>query len=327
MEVCQFDGCESKAELRGFCKKHYHTMRRRGKLPPLPVAKNDKCKVEDCENLVGGAGGYGYCSMHYQRYKKYGDPLKAITPHLKGKTIEEKLLNNREIDENDCWNWTGARISPKSSKFRYGTLNVGKGKTELVHRLAYTLWIAKIPFGLFVCHKCDNPACFNPDHLFVGDNQDNMRDKVKKGRSYTGDHKGENNAAAKLTTEQVQDIKQLLTDGMKYKFIAEKYGITSAAVSAIKNEDRWGHIPWPKEWEKVKSEKKYLYSGKGEENPNSSLTNDTVLKIKYYLKKGKSVSAIAKRYKVNASVIYDVRNERSWKHLVLPADYHPRKIS
>ena len=249
MKVCQFDGCSSKAELRGYCKKHYHTMRRRGKLPPLPVAKYDKCKVDDCEELVGGGGGYGYCSKHYQRFVKYGDPNKAIVPHLKGKTIEEKLLNNKQIDENGCWNWTGAKISPKNSKFRYGCIAVGNGKTELVHRLSYQFWIGEIPKGFFVCHKCDNPACFNPDHLFVGTNTDNMRDKVKKGRSYTGNHKGENNAGSKLTEKQVVKVKKYLTKkGMTVdatKYAAKKLGVSYSGIADIRDGKTWKHIPWP----------------------------------------------------------------------------------
>ena len=245
MRVCQFDGCSSKAELRGYCKKHYHTMRRRGKLPPLPVAKYDKCKADDCENLVGSEGGHGYCSKHYQRFVKYGDPNKTLTAPLKGDTLKEKLLNNRIIDENGCWNWTGGRISPKNSKFRYGCIAVGNGKTQLVHRLAYKFWVGEIPTDYFVCHKCDNPACFNPDHLFVGTNTDNVRDKIQKKRAYTGDHKGELNATALLTDSQVIEIKKLLRSGMSQKEIGERFGVSHKYISAINTESRWKHIPWP----------------------------------------------------------------------------------
>ncbi|MFA6325045.1 MAG: HNH endonuclease [Candidatus Paceibacterota bacterium] len=78
-----------------------------------------------------------------------------------------------------CWNWLGS----KSSK-GYGRFKI-KGKLYSPHRISYELINGPIPKGMFICHKCDNPACVNPGHLFLGTQSDNMKDCFKKGRGVT----------------------------------------------------------------------------------------------------------------------------------------------
>lgn len=114
--------------------------------------------------------------------------------------LEIRLLRKRKITESGCWEWTGHIM-----KNGYGQIGL-KGKVLLVHRASYMHFVGKIPKNFFVCHKCDNPKCFNPEHLFVGTSNDNVQDMVKKGRQRS--LKGESSSQAKLTSDEVAEIRK-----------------------------------------------------------------------------------------------------------------------
>jgi hypothetical protein len=110
------------------------------------------------------------------------------------KKITKKALESNIIKDNNtqCWEWQGAL-----TKRGYGKIKEGI-KTFAVHRVAYTLYIGVIPKDFNICHKCDNPKCINPDHLFAGTQADNMKDKVKKGRHKVISIPNNNHAAKKV---------------------------------------------------------------------------------------------------------------------------------
>jgi len=109
--------------------------------------------------------------MHYQRWLKHGS-TDAYPPSL---SPAERLAQRCLVTESGCIEWTGATARG------YGELKI-RGAVVLTHRLAWELTHGPIPPGMFVCHKCDNPPCCNPDHLFLGTPKDNTTDMVNKGR-------------------------------------------------------------------------------------------------------------------------------------------------
>ncbi|MCU0905634.1 MAG: HNH endonuclease [Tabrizicola sp.] len=135
-----------------------------------------------------------------------------------------------------CKNFTGCKVGAG-----YGRLRIGE-KIILAHRHAYELENGPIPAGMLVCHKCDNPACCNHEHLFLGSQITNMQDRAGKGR-YGTQAKGQSNGAAKLTDADIPAIRKLLAEGRRQKDIAEMYGVTQPLISMIALRKKWGHLP------------------------------------------------------------------------------------
>lgn len=126
-----------------------------------------------------------------------------------------------------CWLWIGA-ITP----FGYGKIYVD-GKYEYSHRLSYRLNIGEINKDEFVCHKCDNPYCVNPDHLFTGLAKDNTKDMLSKKRHKFGEKD------SKLKESQVIDIYK---SNLTHQELGDKYGVNRATITKIKNGTRWRHL-------------------------------------------------------------------------------------
>lgn len=154
-------------------------------------------------------------------------------------TLLEKFYDNLPdvLDENSCWQWKGW-----IQKSGYGGLNYNK-KILKAHRVSYEIYYAE-PLGNLHClHRCDNPSCVNPLHLFSGTNLDNIKDKVQKGRCYTGNQKGENNGASKLSDDQVLKIRELYKSG-KYTTLklGEMYKVNRSTISYIINNKTYKHL-------------------------------------------------------------------------------------
>lgn len=138
----------------------------------------------------------------------------------------------------ECWEWTAAKARG------YGKIKIGRAIKQ-AHRLSWS-WAngQEPPPDLCVLHRCDNRACVNPQHLFLGTFADNSADMVAKGRQARGErmselHRGELSGKAKITAEQAQAIR---ADQRPQHEIAAQYGIAPTAVSKIKRRETWRYI-------------------------------------------------------------------------------------
>ena len=129
---------------------------------------------------------------------------------------------------NGCWEWTSAK-----TKSGYGLFSI-RGSQKYAHRIAYKEYVEDFDNTLFVCHKCDNPSCVNPAHLFVGTAKENSRDMVMKQRNIFVYHpKGKELPFCKLDESQVKDVKSLRAKGISLKQIANMFNISESMVSKI----------------------------------------------------------------------------------------------
>ena len=221
--ACSFEGCGKKVAGNGLCTGHYQQYAKGGmeSLRPLrerlKIDRTAKCSVDGCENLVEKKH---LCGKHYQRKKKTGDPLGSIP--RKGKTDLELKITRRltTMQEGDCWEWTGFRTDKG-----YGHITANEVNEQLSHRAAYKLWIGDIPDNLCVLHKCDNPSCCNPDHLFLGDNNDNVQDMIEKGRDRCFNKK------RKLSDD---DVAVIIDKSNSLKYLSDLFGISTSMISLIR---------------------------------------------------------------------------------------------
>lgn len=143
--------------------------------------------------------------------------------------ITDRLLARGQRAPSGCLEWTGSR-----GDRGYGYIGANSTGEVVVHRVAWAVQNGPIPDGLHVLHSCDNPPCFDLNHLFLGTNEDNVRDRVEKGRSAGAP--GERNSHAKLTAEQVAAIRE---DARFQYVVAAEYGVSQSTISAIQRGQTW----------------------------------------------------------------------------------------
>ena len=132
-----------------------------------------------------------------------------------------------------CWNWSGKKHSSG-----YGML-YANGKKYYAHRVSYVIHIGDPVDDMHVLHKCDNPVCTNPKHLFLGTHKDNMLDRDRKGRCAKGEGKPK---SSKLSNKDVLEIRRLWSSGFKQQAIADAFGVKQPQISDIVNRKKWRHI-------------------------------------------------------------------------------------
>lgn len=144
----------------------------------------------------------------------------------------------------ECWEWSGAR-----NERGYGRLKVPSTRGVVyAHRVVAEAVIGSTD-GRFVCHRCDNPACVRPDHLFIGTSADNVADMLAKGRGsaprpvdWVPRVQAGRHHLQKLTSDDVRSIRSSLSKGESRRSIATRFGVGPEAISKIAKGERWGHL-------------------------------------------------------------------------------------
>ena len=143
------------------------------------------------------------------------------------KTVEERFWAKvSKKGRDDCWKWAGSKMTAG-----YGEISIGL-KLVGSHRVSWELHNGPIPDGLWVLHACDNRSCVNPEHLFLGTQQDNTDDMMQKGR----------HGRAKLSKEEVLKIRAQCKGGVSRNVLAERYGVSRWTIKDIALGYSWTHV-------------------------------------------------------------------------------------
>ncbi len=153
------------------------------------------------------------------------------------KVLEERFWEKVDIrGENECWEWLASTRSDG-----YGQIQRGRRGEGIIsaHRVSWEIHCGNIPDGLHVLHTCDNKICVNPNHLFLGTNADNVRDKKEKGFQIRGTQMGTSKLSENDVIE-IRNIKEVV--GLSNAYLARLFGVSSSSISNIINRKRWAWL-------------------------------------------------------------------------------------
>lgn len=241
------------------------------------------------------------------RYVKLRFCSTRCSARSRSRSLKEKFWGKVKKGPH-CWEWQDHRVG-----FGYGQVKDDSGKDISAHRASWELTYGLIPDGLFVLHSCDNPSCVRPDHLFLGDQRANMKDRDVKGRTLVGSRHG----MAKLTEESVREIRRRAHAGETDRDLAREFQVDSSSISCIARGKTWRHVGGPTR----------TGSLRGSANRRSKLSEEMVLEIRCRAREGESNVSLAKAFRVDCSAISLVVRGRAWKHVggpvrVIPGGNH-----
>ncbi len=178
--------------------------------------------------------GSGFSVQQKQRSRNYC----SVNCASKARSIPLNVRFWANVDKTEgCWIWTGGK-----TVFGYGSISErtdGSKRAYNTHRVSYELHYGSIPEGLCVLHRCDNPPCVRPDHLFLGTRKDNIADMDNKGRRVNG-QKGNHH---KLSESQVRQIRSLYQEGATNQDgLAGMFGVHPSTIHYIVTQKRWKHV-------------------------------------------------------------------------------------
>lgn len=155
--------------------------------------------------------------------------------------VSDRFMSKVSPEPNTgCWLWTGA-----TNRTGYGKMYVStRSRPTTAHRVSWSLVNGPIPAGMNVCHRCDNPLCVNPAHLFLGTQADNLNDMVRKGRrSFRAPPpvRGEARTDSKLTDAAVREIRRC-AGAVTHRILAERFRVSPSAVGLVLSGKTWRHV-------------------------------------------------------------------------------------
>lgn len=216
--------------------------------------------------------------------------------------IVNVLLSRIKVNAAGCFEWQGCK-----SERGYG-LTRFEGKQTGAHRASYMAFRGPIKDGLFVCHRCDNPCCINPAHLFLGTGLDNTRDAANKGRMAHGERQW----LAKLTTDGVAEIVRRYSAGASITDLASEFNVNRCTIRRVLIGETWKRKS-PGQCET--SRHRPRPAGQGERHGMSVLTNESVTSIRNRLSEGMKHKEIAGMFGVSRSTVTLINTGKIWKHV------------
>lgn len=181
------------------------------------------CNIRSCERPHYAKG---LCNTHWARSRRGHEMGRAFD--RKDWPFADRLWSKTDkAGPDDCWEWKG------STTKGYGVMSA-RGRQQYVHRLSYELANGPIPPRKVICHRCDNPLCVNPAHLFAGSHLDNSQDAITKGRHAYGERSG----MSKLRNADIPVIRDRLQSETPTQ-IANDFGVSSAAIAMIQAGKTW----------------------------------------------------------------------------------------
>lgn len=150
---------------------------------------------------------------------------------LTTQTIKDRV----QVSDSGCWLWNGARKVCRRGTHRYGWVTFN-GKQMAAHRAAWILFHGQIAPGMVICHRCDDPACVNPNHLFLGTQAENVADMIGKGRKWIGNAVRKSDGLpvrAKLSDNDVALVRSLRALGARQRDIADYFNVSQGCISQL----------------------------------------------------------------------------------------------
>jgi len=146
---------------------------------------------------------------------------------------------DKSMGPDNCWPWIGDKWKSGYGRFFLHKKSARNPSRKVVaaHRQSYALTHGPIPAGFHVLHRCDNPPCCNPSHLFLGTDADNVADCIKKGRR--ANQGGETNGRTTLRNSDILEIRRELTLGVSVKVLSQKYGLCLSSIYNIRHGRTW----------------------------------------------------------------------------------------